>query len=614
MEPFRNPPSAVETQNFASRRCLSPIIRQLSRSGSQLKQRRDAKFCVSTALKSRWFSSLAGFILRPIAQLPSASRAAGALAALLALGSCAAISSPQGGPRDKTPPRLLATSPDSAARNVKQQFVRLTFSEPIQLKELPKNLLITPQLPPDNPYSVRQDRDAVTLLFKKPLEPNTTYSFNFRKAIVDANESLPAQYQALSFSTGATLDSGVVRGSVADLLTARPYPDAIVGLYRPTDTVGVRRGQPYYLTRTDAKGEFQLNFVRAAPYDIYAWADKNNNGRFDDGEKIAYLPAPLPVSDTTAPRQLLLVRPDRLPPRRTGFETTATQARLTFNEGLRTATLAPLPPPADAAPLAAVQAATALTDRASSLLIYKTPTLGDGRYLLTVADSVGNERRDTLNLRFPVPTAAGKKTALPGTTLEGGSRAVYRQGQVKFRFPVPVQLVAGRSPGTLTEDSVKTHALRVPTEARLSPDRTQLTVSLDTKALKTIDIALDSTAIVAVTGQSLGLRRPVRLAVTDQDPSGLITGPITSQYPQFDLQLLNDQFQVVAQLRSPRGTYRFDHLAPGKYRLRALIDEDGDGRWRGGDPALRRPAEPIYLYPKVLDVRAGWEAEEKLSF
>jgi len=547
-------------------------------------------------------------------RLSAGSRAAGALAALLALGSCAAISSPQGGRRDKTPPRLIATSPDSAARNVKQQFIKLTFSEAIQLKELPKNLLITPQLPPDNPYSVRQDRDAVTLLFKKPLEPNTTYSFNFRKAIVDANESLPARYEALSFSTGATLDSGVVRGSVVDQLTTRPAKDAVVGLYRTTDTVGVRRAQPYYLTRTDDKGQFQLNFVRTAPYDIYAWADKNNNGRFDDGEKIAYLPAPLPVSDTTAPRPLVLVRPDRLPPRRTGLETTATQARVTFNEGLRTATLSTLAPAADAQAQAAVQAATELTDQAHALLIYKTPALGDGRYLLAVSDSVGNERRDTLNLRFPVPTAAGKKTLPAGTSLVGGARSVYRQGQVKFRFPVPVQLVAGKSPGTLTEDSVKTHALRVPTEASLSPDRTLLTVTIDTKALKTVEIRLDTTAILAVTGQSLGLRRPARLAVTDQDPSGLITGTITSKYPQFDLQLLNDQFQVVAQLRSPRGTYRFDHLAPGKYRLRALLDQDGDGRWRGGDPNLRRPAEPIYLYPKTLDVRAGWEDEENLSF
>jgi hypothetical protein len=536
------------------------------------------------------------------------------LAGLLALGSCAAISSPQGGPRDKTPPRLIATSPDSAARNVKQQFIRLKFSEPIQLKDLSKNLLITPQLGPDNPYSVLADRDFITLSFRKPLEANTTYSFNFRNAIVDANESLPAKYQALSFSTGATLDSGRVRGTVVDYFTTRPGADVIVGLYRTSDTVNVRRGQPYYLTRTDAKGQFQLNFIRVAPYNMYAWADKNNNNRFDDGESIAYLPAPVSVSDTTGPRTLQLVRPDRLPPRRTGLESAAAQVRLTFNEGLQTATLAPLAT-ADATTQTAIQSATEIADQGRSVLIYKTPSLGDGRYLLAIADSVGNQRRDTINVRFPVPNAAGKRAAAPaGTTVVGNPRSVYRQGQVKFRFPVPVQLVAGKSPGTLAEDSIKTHALRVPTEASLNAARTELTVNLDTKALKKVEIRLDSTAIVAVTGQSLYLRRPLRLAVVEQDPSGQLTGTIATKYKSFDLQLLDEKYQVLAQLHNPRGTYRFDYLAPGKYRLRVLIDQDGDGRWRGADPNLQRLPEPIYLDPRVQQIRSGFEIVENLSF
>ena len=534
------------------------------------------------------------------------------LLALAALGGCAAIGSPQGGPRDKTPPRLIATSPDSAARNVKQQFIRLTFSEPVQLKELPKNLLITPQLPADNSYSTRTDRNVISLLFRKPLEANTTYSFNFRKAIVDVTESLPARYQALSFSTGATLDSGRVAGRVIDLLTNTPAKDVAVGLYRAADTTLVRRDPPYYLTRTDDKGEFKLNFVRVAPYRVYAWVDKNNNGRFDDGEKVAYLPAPLFISDTTAPRTLRLVRPDRLPPRRTGLETTPQAARLRFNEGLQTVRLTALAAGADTA---AVTAATLLTEQGHTVEIFKTPAVADGRYVLALSDSTGNVRRDTVNLRFPVPTASsGRKVAPVGTTLEGGPRSVYRQGQLRFKFPVPVRLVAGRSPGTITEDSLKTRPLRVPADARLSPDGTQLTITLDTKALKYIDLRLDSLAFSAITGQSLYLRRPVRLAVTDQDPTGTITGTVQTSHPSFFLQILSDKYELVAQLRSPKNTFRFDRLAPGKYHLRVLIDTNNDGHWYAGDPDLKQPAEPVYVYPKLLEIRAGWETEEKLSF
>ncbi|MEJ7659640.1 MAG: hypothetical protein WKG07_08435 [Hymenobacter sp.] len=65
-----------------------------------------------------------------------------------------------------------------------------------------------------------------------------------------------------------------------------------------------------------------------------------------------------------------LVRPTAYP-RRTAFETTAAQARLAFDEGLRTIRLAPLE--AATPDTAAVQRATELTDQGRSVLIYKTP-------------------------------------------------------------------------------------------------------------------------------------------------------------------------------------------------------------------------------------------------
>jgi hypothetical protein len=537
-----------------------------------------------------------------------------AVAGLAALGSCAAVSSPQGGPRDLVAPRLVATSPDSAARNVKQQYIRLTFSEPVQVKELPKNLLITPQLAPDNQYQLREDRNSVTLQFPKPLEPNTTYSFNFRKAIVDITESTPAKYQALSFSTGPNLDSARVQGTVADLLTNRPVADASVGLYRVADTVSVRKGQPYYLTRTDNKGAFSLNFIKSGQYNLYAWGDKNNNGRYDDGEKIAYQPAPITLTDTTRAQTLLLVRPDRQPPRRTGVEPTATQVRLRFNEGLRTLSVVPVAssPPAT---LAAVQEAVDLEENGTGATLYKTPALVDGRYLVAATDSAGNTVRDTLNVRFPVPTATSKKAApVAGTSVESNPRSVYRLGQVRFKFPVPVRLVAGKPVGTLAEDSIKRRPLRVPADGFLSPDRSTLTITLDTKAQKTVEIRLDSTSIEAITGQSLGLRRPLRLAVTDIDPNGMLYGPILTKVAQFDLQLLDEQYKVIRTLRSPKGRYRFDRLPPGSYRFRVLIDQDGDGQWRAGDPELRRPPEPVFVSPTLHKVRANFELEEKLAF
>ncbi|WP_140468873.1 Ig-like domain-containing protein [Hymenobacter nivis] len=537
-----------------------------------------------------------------------------AVAALGALASCAAVAPPQGGPRDVTPPRLISSVPDSAARNVKLQSVRLVFSEYVQVKDLSKNLLITPQLAPDNNYKLREDRNSVTLLFDKPLADSTTYSFNFRNAVVDITESLPAKNAQLSFSTGAVLDSGVVRGTVTDLLTAQPIGEASVALFRLADTAGVRRGRPYYLTRTDKKGAYNLGFLRSGTYRLYAFVDKNTNNRFDEGEHIGYLPAPVAVGPTPLVADLQLTRPDRRPPLLTTQTPGPTALRIAFNEGLATAALAPLPAP-DPARTPAPEAVQ-LTDGGRNLLLFKSAGLADGRYLLTATDSSGNVARDTLAVRFPVPGANARKAPeAVAYTVEGNPRSVYRQGRVRLQFPVPMLAVAGRPVGTLVEDSVRRRPLRLPADATFNAARTELTVMLNTQAKNRVELVIDSTALLPVTGQALRWpRRPLRFELGEVDPDGTLFGTIKTERKSFVLQLLNDKYEVVQALASPVGKYRFEHVPPGKYRLRVLVDANGDGRWQGGNPDLITAPEPVVLLPKVVQLRSNFEIEEPVAF
>ncbi|GAB2859489.1 hypothetical protein GCM10027044_19650 [Hymenobacter ruber] len=535
-----------------------------------------------------------------------------ALLALVALlESCAAVAPPLGGPRDRIPPRRISSSPDSAARNVKQQFVRLNFSEPVVTKELSKNLLITPQLPEDNPYKLREDRNSITLLFDKPLDPNTTYSFNFRDAVVDITEALPAKNAYLTFSTGAVLDSGKVRGTLTDILTGKTVEGSSIGLYREGDTLGVRKGRPYYTVLTDKAGKFSLNFLKAGTYKLYAVADKNNNGHYDEGEKIAYLPTSITIEGSTGKDiALVLTQPDKRPPLITSRTPSPTQLRLSLSEGVRTATLVALD--SKAAP-AVVAEAVQLADRGRSVVLYKTPEVGDGRYVLTATDSTGNVGHDTLQVKFPVPAAAKKAPAPSLYTVEGGARNVFPEGQVKFQFSVPVRIAKDRPFGTLVEDSVKRRPLRLPADGVLSADRTELAVRFNSKAKKRLEILLDSTAITAITAQNLRLK-PLRLGISEQDVSTSLSGTITTKEKSFELQLLNEKFEVVASLLSPKGSYLFSDMAPGTYRLRVLIDTDGDGRWRGGDSNLLLVPEPVYLDPKPQQVRAGFDIVEPLKF
>ena len=108
--------------------------------------------------------------------------------------------------------------------------------------------------------------------------------------------------------------------------------------------------------------------------------------------------------------------------------------------------------------------------------------------------------------------------------------------------------------------------------------------------------------------------KPLRLGISEQDVSTSLSGTITTKQKSFELQLLDDKLQLVSSLMSPKGTYSFADMVPGTYHLRVLIDTDGDGRWRGGDPSLLRVPEPVYLDPKPQQIRAGFDIVEPLVF
>ncbi|GAB2945161.1 hypothetical protein GCM10027048_07640 [Hymenobacter coalescens] len=525
----------------------------------------------------------------------------------LLLTGCAAISSPEGGTRDTVAPKLVGSAPKNGATNVTSKTLRLEFSESVQLKDLTKNLLITPTISEKNPYKIREERNAIELRFEQALEPNTTYVFNFRDAVTDITENNPARNVIVAFSTGAALDSGRVRGTVAQLLTGQPESEATIALYPAADTGDVRRTPPYYQTRADKTGAFELRNVREGRYRIYAITDKNNNSRYEEPERIAYLPAPITLQPRLDSLRLLSVRPDSRRPLILSQQPSPTQYRIGYSEGLRQFTLAAL----GQAPAPALAETSLLADRGRAVVVQRAPAAPAGRYLLTATDSAGNVGIDTVSIRFEGQAAPPRRG--PQYQVVGNPRDIYRQGQLKLQFQEPVRLPTDRPFGTLVEDSTGRRPLRAPADGFLSPDRTLLTVNMNTKARNTVTFQPDSTAITAVSGQSLRLR-PVRLRVTDQSATGSLSGTVQTKVRSFELQLLDQNLQIVRTLSSPR-TFRFDNLEPGSYRLRVLIDADNDGRWRGGDPKLLLPAEPVWLFNQPQQVRANWEVENlSLSF
>ena len=202
--------------------------------------------------------------------------------------SCANIGSPEGGPRDYTPPRMVKSTPAPGCLNFSGRKVELTFDEYIQLKDQSTKVVISPA-PKDQP-SIKVLGRKVVVEFQDDLEPNTTYVIDFTNALLDNNESNSLDGFSFAFSTGETLDTLQASGIVLRARDLEPMQHVLVGLHRcPDDTAFLR--QPFdRSTRTNDKGEFTLRNLKAGDYRIYALGDLDGNYRWARNEDMAWTP------------------------------------------------------------------------------------------------------------------------------------------------------------------------------------------------------------------------------------------------------------------------------------------------------------------------------------
>jgi hypothetical protein len=52
-------------------------------------------------------------------------------------------------------------------------------------------------------------------------------------------------------------------------------------------------------------------------------------------------------------------------------------------------------------------------------------------------------------------------------------------------------------------------------------------------------------------------------------------------------------------------------VLPGNYKLRAIFDENSNGKWDAGNYYWRMLPEVVEYYPVTLSVRANWDMQEE---
>ena len=520
---------------------------------------------------------------------------------LLLWAACARVGSPTGGEQDKTPPKVVKTIPPNESVNFTGNRIRIYFDEFVTLRDIRKQLIISPPLayfPEITPSGNASKYINIKIL--DTLRPNTTYTFNFGKSIQDNNEGNPLSFYTYTFSTGNTIDSLTLKGSIKDALRPKAENFVNVMLYemgeKYSDSV-VYKQRPIYVVNTlDSLTTFELSHLKAGKYMLVGMKDKDNNYLFDPKtDKIGFHPTPITIP-TDSSYTLSLFK-----------EVLQTQASRPFQSGEQRISIGyqgekdsiqitPLPPfPAN------WKWVIEKEPTKDTLWLWYHPKVEDSLKLI-----VKSNRADTtkVNLRKMKPEKWKITPEFKGISPTEEEIVLSSNTPIRAFNKEAIKLIVAK-------DSTE-----VGFEPIFTPNTSQITFKVKVKeGEKYLFKAFN--AFENFFGQKSDTLQESFSAKKAEDFGSLkLTFKDNVSLP-FIIELTDKDakkvlYEQYVEQTSP--TYNFPFVKAGNYRLRVIEDRNRNRKWDTGNFLGRLLPEPVHYFAKEIELRANWEIEQEISF
>ena len=204
---------------------------------------------------------------------------------IVILSNCARTGRPEGGPKDEDAPLFITSNPPYKTTNFDKKEIRLNFNEFIKLKDLNKQLIVSPPL--KTPLLVTPQGTASKFLDLKildTLQENTTYIINFGNAIEDNNEANVLESFQYVFSTGNYIDSLTTSGQIKDAYLDKQTKNTNVLLYKIDSSFNdsiIFKKKPNYVTNTLDTSRFNLSNLKKGKYLMIALKETSSDYIFN---------------------------------------------------------------------------------------------------------------------------------------------------------------------------------------------------------------------------------------------------------------------------------------------------------------------------------------------
>ena len=507
----------------------------------------------------------------------------------LIIGSCAQITSPLGGPDDKTPPRLdLEKSEPNYQTNFDKREIILTFNEWIKVNNPSKEIIISP--PTDYPPQVIEKGKSVIFKFneKEVLKENTTYQINYGDAIKDFTAGNIYKNLVFIFATGDVIDSLSVSGSVVNALTKEAQADVIVSLYDNLSDTAFVKTKPLYFTKTDKEGKFKLNNLRSDTFQIFALVDKNVSYFYDQqDEEIAFIDSTIFVSDKDSLNiKLSLFDEEDIPRRIQAKQTQTGLAKVLYSSPLKDISINPLN--SDSTFLH-------YENESDTIFIWHDDLMADSlsfvieNYLL----------KDTIVVRKSKESLADRNV-----TLENKTRPeikIHNNDSIKISFPNPIK--------SFNQDSIIIYdTLKAYSFYDLKIEGRSIVFNVDSLQVKSsYNCEIRPGGITDIYNNVNVDTLKNKITTNDPDLFGNIELDIVApKDTQYIIKFMNKTATLDTFLINGSKVINIPRLEKGTYKLEIIEDLNKNNYWTSGILAEKKHPERIKEIP-LEELKAGWD-------
>ncbi|MDN3722844.1 Ig-like domain-containing protein [Aequorivita sp. SDUM287046] len=518
---------------------------------------------------------------------------------ILSFVDCAKKGTPSGGPRDTIPPIIVKSNPENYNTNFNGSEIEIRFDEYIKLKDLSKELIISPPMeytPIITPLSTSK---TLKIKILDTLKPNTTYSFNFGRSIVDNNEGNQFDYYKYIFSTGSYIDSLKLSGRAKDAQLIFPEIPTTVMLYETGETYSdslIYFQKPTYVTvTTDTTGVFEFANLKGGQYMLVALKEKNNDYTFQpQNDKIGFIEKPITIpTDSFYSLTLFketsdykVARPNQIGQNHIifGYEGQVDS----LNVQLLSAS------PQDFI-------STFYKDEKKDTIHYwYKPSIEADSLNFMVANGA---RLDTVTVRM----RELYKDSLNISAVKTG--VLKLRDTFKLRVNTPITIVDAEKFQVITKDSTLVDAT-----VQINKKYNLAEVFFPKTEEQTYSIQLLPGAITDFFERNNDtLQYSVNTRLASDYGTLNLTLNNANRFPII-VQIIDSKYNVVAEeyLTQSKNVF-FDELSPDKYFLRIVYDDNGNKQWDTGSFLNRMAPERIIYYPKQIEVRANWSLNETFT-